>query len=181
MLLSNILCAEEHEYTIENIFEELEECQSQVVGSQRKCFELHKYDTYIMISYKNGIGFKKKLDAEILEIMQEYVEVTGNEQFKLTATVNKKRCEGFDQNMVLEFFQNAYTINSNISKDLKKDDAIIKKFDYYFAYNISLYSQINLRLSEVKKNLQIEYDENNSMPKEGISLDKLHIKEDLPH
>ncbi|KAM0684770.1 hypothetical protein COBT_004022 [Conglomerata obtusa] len=114
MLLSNILCAEKHEYTIENIFEELEECQRQVFKSQRNCFELHKYDTYIMISFKNGIGFKKKLDEEILEMIQEYLKVTGNEQFKLTATVNKKRCEGFDQNVVLEFFQNAYTINSDV-------------------------------------------------------------------
>ncbi|KAM0687540.1 hypothetical protein COBT_001215, partial [Conglomerata obtusa] len=181
MLLSNILCANGHVYTHENIFEELVECQNQIIESQRNCFELHKFDTYIMISFKNGIGFKKKLDAKILEMIQEYIKVTGNEQFKLTATVNKKRCEGFDQNMVLEFFQNAYTINSSISEDLKTDDAIINGFDYFFAYNISLYSQINLRLSEVKKNLQIEYDENNSMAEEGCSHDKLNTQKSLAH
>ncbi|KAM0688198.1 hypothetical protein COBT_000549 [Conglomerata obtusa] len=144
LLLSNILCANEHIYTHENIFEELVECQSQVIESQKNCFELHKFDTFIVISFDNEEdGFRTMLDEKISELINEYIEVVGNTRFKITAKNFNDSYKYLQNIVILEFFKSAYTFNHCISKEIKTICEIYKEYEYFTAQGINSVHQMN--------------------------------------
>ncbi len=151
MLLSKLLCAKEHVYTHENIFEELVEYQSQVIESQKNCFELHEFDTFIVISFKeNEDGLGTMLDEKISELINEYIEVVGNRGFKITAKIFNNVYNKFNHDKILEFFKNAYTFNYCISKKIKKICEIYKEFEYYTVQSIDSMHQMYDALAKFK-------------------------------
>ncbi|KAM0685489.1 hypothetical protein COBT_003300, partial [Conglomerata obtusa] len=130
--------------TPEGIYKELKTFQEQQIAMQKKCFELHQHDSFIMIGFDSASDtFIEQLKGAIINLLKDYLEVTKNCDIQITSKILNNDLGTLDIHLILEFFQNAYIFNLNISNEKKTHDEIFKQYNYKINHAVKNVEDIN--------------------------------------
>ncbi|KAM0684801.1 hypothetical protein COBT_003991, partial [Conglomerata obtusa] len=140
--------AETHVFTYEELYTDLQQNQDAKILEQKKCYESHVHDSYILIYYENN---KKNdiylIQERIVSLLAKYFKLAGKINLSFTSTHVKKTDVVFSDSL-FQFLQSAYIVNSWIKINFKTDAKISSDNKYLIKQDVSDIRKLRIAFKE---------------------------------